>query len=68
LGLEKHIAAMNDTFLVETLAKGGSRLSRRTVFETKGFLSILKAWLIRQSVRHIHRYVMRNFKALAEAV
>jgi hypothetical protein len=66
LGLEKHIRSMNDTFTIESIS-GGIRLSRRTAFETHGFLSIPKSCVMKQSVRHIHRYVMRNFKVLAEA-
>jgi hypothetical protein len=66
LGLERHIASMVDTFTVDA-AGAGSRLSRRTVLETPGIFALPKACLFRISLWHIHRYVMRNFKVLAEA-
>ena len=66
LGLEQHLAGMSDTFSVAKSGEG-SVLSRRTVFETKGSFALPKACVFRLSVWNIHRYVMRNFKALAEA-
>lgn len=66
LGLERDIASMSDTFRVDR-ERDGCRLSRRTIFDTKGVLAAPKACVIRLSVWNIHRYVMRNFKHLAEA-
>ena len=66
LGLEKHISAMSDTFTIQP-ADAGCRLTRRTTIETKGFLAFPKSLLFRVSMGHIHRFVMRNFKALGEA-
>lgn len=57
---------MTDTFTIEA-APSGARLSRRTEFETHGMMAGAKACLFRATVRHIQRYVMRSFKALAEA-
>src|SRR5262245_24987325 len=66
LGLEEHLAAMSDTFSVAGTDRG-CVLSRRTDFETKGAFALPKACVFRISVWNIHRYVMRNFKTLAEA-
>ena len=65
LGLEKHIASMSDTFVVVG-TEHGSRLSRQTDFSTRGLLAVPKAILFKISIWHIHRYVMRNFRVLAE--
>jgi hypothetical protein len=66
IGLERHVAGMADTFVLDSHS-AGTRLTRRTEFDTTGAMAIAKACLFRLSVKHIHRYVMRSFKALAEA-
>jgi hypothetical protein len=66
LGLERHIAAMNDRFEIRS-GTAGCRLSRITVLETRGSFAAVKAIAFRLSLGRIHRFVMRNFKALAEA-
>ena len=65
IGLGRHIRNMDDTFSIEETV-GRVRLIRRTRFSTQGPFSLPKSWLFRAAVKHVHRYVMRNFKALAE--
>jgi hypothetical protein len=66
IGMYRHVREMQDTFLLEP-APGGTELTRLTRFETKGIFGALKAYLFRLTIRRLHRYVMENFKALAEA-
>lgn len=65
LGLERHIRDMRDTFTIQE-TRQGSRLTRTTRLATDGIFAVPKAWVFGVSVRFLHRYVLRNFKALAE--
>lgn len=66
IGLYKHIKEMQDTFTLEQ-TQTGTTLTRKTNFETTGALAFVKAIIFKMTVRRIHRFTMKGFKALAEA-
>jgi hypothetical protein len=66
VGLGKHLNAMRDTFTLEILEPKLTRLSRRTEYEPKEALGCLRRAALRFTVKRIHRFVMRNFKAISE--
>jgi hypothetical protein len=67
IGLQEHLERMEDTFTLDPLPGGGTCLSRTTRFQARSGLPALKSVALRAVVRRIHRYVLRNFKTLAEA-
>jgi hypothetical protein len=66
IGLYKHIKEMQDMFTLEQTLDG-TKLTRHTNFETTGALGFVKAIIFKMTVRRIHRFTMKGFKALAEA-
>lgn len=66
IGLYRHIKEMQDTFTLEQ-TPAGTALTRQTNFETTGALAFVKAIIFKMTVRRIHRFTMKGFKALAEA-
>jgi hypothetical protein len=66
IGRYKHIKEMKDTFTLEQ-TQTGTTLTRQTNFETTGALSSIKAIIFKMTVRRIHKFIMKGFKALAEA-
>jgi len=66
IGLYKHIKEMKDTFTLKQ-THAGTTLTRQTNFETTGALAFIKAIIFKMTVRRIHRFTMKGFKALAEA-
>lgn len=66
VGLSACLDHMHDTFTLERLPDGRTRLTRWTQFQTRGWLNGVKAVALCLVVKRIHRYVMENFKAIAE--
>ncbi|MEO9321228.1 MAG: SRPBCC family protein [Nitrososphaera sp.] len=66
IGLYRHIREMHDTFTLEQTSDS-TTLTRQTNFETIGALSFIKAIIFKTTVKRIHRFTMKGFKALAEA-
>ncbi len=62
-GLGRWVLSMRDTFTLEALPGGRTRLRRRTVLRPR---CALQAPLLRWALAAIHAYVHRNFKHLAE--
>jgi hypothetical protein len=66
IGLSGLVSALQDTFTL-TPSSGGTLLRRVTTFHTTGILAMPRAVAVYFALRQIHRFVNRNFKALAEA-
>lgn len=62
VGLRRRVPWMRDTFTLQP-AGGGTRLMRATELDLRGWMP---SWVMRFVMRRIHRYVMRNSKAMAE--
>ena len=66
VGLKRCFTSMKDTFLLESLSETDTRLTRITTFQPRGLAGNVKALFLGLVVKKIHRYVMKNFKTLAE--
>ena len=66
-GLGVHVAAMRDVFEL-TVAGGGTRLTRRTELVPRGPCPRLRGLALGFAVRRVHRFTMRGFQQVAEAV
>jgi len=66
IGLYRHIKEMRDTFTLEQW-ESSTRLTRHTSFETTGAFASVKSIIFKMTVRRIHKFTMKGFKALAEA-
>ena len=66
VGLGSYLNHMRDTFTLEPLEPGRTRLVRRTEYEPKNTVGWLRRTILRLTVKRIHRFVMRNFKAICE--
>lgn len=64
-GLDRLLEAMHDTFTLEPLPGGATRLTRTTLLRPRRRCGI-EGMLLRLVVPHIHRYVHRNFRRLLE--
>ena len=66
-GLGAHVAAMRDVFELAG-AGGGTRLTRRTELVPRGPCPRLRGLALAVAVRRVHRFTMRGFQRIAEAV
>lgn len=66
VGIYKNIENMEDTFILEPQGEINTQLTRITKFETKGSFKIIKRRLFKMTVKRLHKYVMEEFKTLAE--
>lgn len=67
-GLGAHVAAMRDVFELAPGAAGGTRLTRRTELLPRGPCPRLRGLALAVALRRVHRFTMRGFRHVAEAV
>jgi hypothetical protein len=67
-GIGEHVLAMRDTFDLVPLSPARTRLTRRTDLVPAGPCPRLRGFALALAVRRVHRFTLRGFKILAEAV
>ena len=67
LGLKEYLNRMRDTFTLESADKKLTRLVRQSEYEPKDSVGWMRRAVLRLIVKRIHRFVMRNFKAISES-
>ena len=67
-GLGAHVSAMRDAFELAPGIHGGTRLIRRTELVPRGPCPRLRGLALTVAVRRVHRFTMRGFQVVAEAV
>lgn len=67
-GLGAHVLAMRDTFDLVPLSAASTRLTRRTDLVPAGPCPRLLGFALALALRRVHRFTLRGFKTLAEAI
>jgi uncharacterized protein YndB with AHSA1/START domain len=67
MGLKDYLNRMRDTFTLESPDKKLTRLVRQSEYEPKDSVGWMRRAVLRLIVKRIHRFVMRNFKAISES-
>jgi hypothetical protein len=66
IGLGTCLTRMEDAFTLERRPEGMTRLRRLTRFGVRGPCASAKTFVLRLVAARVHRYVLENFRALAE--
>ena len=64
-GLDRHVSAVRDDFLLTPLTSGRTKLTRRTSLEPRGPCPWLRGVALRFAIQRVHRFTMRGFAAAA---